>query len=69
MEDLKGELLETIPDMAKWLLGYLDHLKVNEFSVVGHSMGSLIALEAAALAEKRAVNPCYGGDCFSNGCF
>ena len=60
----KGKLLETIPDMAKWLLGYLDHLKVNEFSVVGHSMGSLIALETAALAEKRAVNLVMVGTAF-----
>ena len=60
----KGKLLETIPDMAKWLLGYLDYLKVNEFSVVGHSMGSLIALETAALAEKRAVNLVMVGTAF-----
>ena len=40
----KGKLLETIPEMAQWLIDYLDHLKVNEFSLVGHSMGSLIAL-------------------------
>ena len=32
----KGKLLETIPEMAKWLLDYLDHLKVNEFSVIGN---------------------------------
>ena len=50
----KGKLLETIPEMAKWLISYLDDLKINEFSVVGHSMGSLIALETAALANKRS---------------
>ena len=50
----KGKLLEKIPEMAKWLLDYLDHLKINEFSVVGHSMGSLIALETAALAKEKA---------------
>ena len=56
--------LETIPEMAKWLLDYLDHLKINEFSVVGHSMGSLIALEAAALAKERAVNLVMVGTAF-----
>ena len=60
----KGKLLETIPDMAKWLLNYLDHLNINEFSVVGHSMGSLIALETAALAQKRAVKLVMVGTAF-----
>ncbi len=36
----KGKLLRTIPAMAEWLINYLDDLKVKEFSVVGHSMGS-----------------------------
>ena len=43
----------SIEDMAKWVTCYLDELGVNEFSVVGHSMGSLIALETAALAGTR----------------
>ncbi|GIS75756.1 MAG: hypothetical protein CM1200mP12_14750 [Gammaproteobacteria bacterium] len=45
-------------------MAFLDHLKVNEFSVVGHSMGSLIALETASLAEKRAVNLVMVGTAF-----
>ena len=60
----KGKLLRTIPAMAEWLINYLDDLKVKEFSVVGHSMGSLIALEAAALAQKRADNLVLVGTAF-----
>ena len=60
----KGKPLETIPDMANWLIGYLDNLNVKEFSLVGHSMGSLIALEAAALAKNRAINLVMVGTAF-----
>ena len=60
----KGKLLQTIPAMAEWLIDYLDTLNINEFSVVGHSMGSLIALETAALAQKRVVNLVLVGTAF-----
>ena len=60
----KGKLLRTIPAMAEWLINYLDDLKVKEFSLVGHSMGSLIALETAALAQKRANNLVLVGTAF-----
>ena len=60
----KGKLLLTIPAMAEWLMNYLDYLKVKEFSVVGHSMGSLVALETAALAQRRADNLVLVGTAF-----
>ncbi|SVE41800.1 uncharacterized protein METZ01_LOCUS494654, partial [marine metagenome] len=60
----KGKLLLTIPAMAEWLMNYLDNLKVKEFSVVGHSMGSLVALETAALAQRRADNLVLVGTAF-----
>jgi pimeloyl-ACP methyl ester carboxylesterase len=39
--------------MANWVLRCLDTLGVNDFSVGGHSMGALVALEIAGLAGKR----------------
>ena len=60
----KGKLLRTIPAMAEWLINYLDKLNVKEFSVVGHSMGSLIALETAALAQSRTKNLVLVGTAF-----
>ena len=39
--------------MADWLIRLLDAAGVAEAGLVGHSMGSLVALEAAVLAPKR----------------
>lgn len=49
-----GPALESIEAMADWLLAVLDGAGVEQASLVGHSMGSLVALEAAARAPKRA---------------
>lgn len=48
-----GPVLATIPAMADWLLDLLDALGVDTASVVGHSMGTYIALEAASTAPER----------------
>jgi pimeloyl-ACP methyl ester carboxylesterase len=44
----EGPALAAIDDMADWLKQVLDEKKINSAAVVGHSMGSLIALEFAA---------------------
>ncbi|HEY2560831.1 MAG TPA: alpha/beta hydrolase [Caldimonas sp.] len=49
-----GPALESIEAMAAWLLAVLDAAGVTAASLVGHSMGSLVALEAAARAPARA---------------
>jgi pimeloyl-ACP methyl ester carboxylesterase len=52
-----GPLLADVPAYARWVLALLDAAGVRapaQASFVGHSMGSLIALEAAALAPERA---------------
>lgn len=43
-----GEALTSVEAMADWLLGLLSTLGVKEAGLAGHSMGSLIALQAAA---------------------
>jgi pimeloyl-ACP methyl ester carboxylesterase len=49
----EGPALPSIAAMAAWLIGLLDTAGIAEAALVGHSMGSLIALEAAAQAPKR----------------
>mgnify|MGYP001602176708 FL=1 len=49
-----GPALESIGALAHWLIALLDAAHVEQAALVGHSMGSLIALEAAALAPQRA---------------
>jgi pimeloyl-ACP methyl ester carboxylesterase len=48
-----GPARESIEAMADWLLAVLDAAGVAAASLVGHSMGSLVALEAAARAPAR----------------
>lgn len=43
-----GAALPTIADMADWTAALLDAAGVSKARLVGHSMGSLIALETAA---------------------
>ena len=43
-----GPALASVEAMADWLLGVLDAAGVARAAFVGHSMGSLVALEAAA---------------------
>ena len=49
-----GAPLASVEALADWLLALLDAAGVKKASLVGHSMGSLIALEAAARAPERA---------------
>ena len=44
----EGPALARVEDMADWVAGVLDAALVKLAAVVGHSMGSLIALECAA---------------------
>lgn len=51
----KGAALTTVEAMATWLLALLDAAGVASATLIGHSMGSLIALEAAAQAPGRVT--------------
>jgi pimeloyl-ACP methyl ester carboxylesterase len=48
-----GPLKADVRGYAQWLWALLDALGVQRAALVGHSMGSLIALEAAGLSPER----------------
>jgi len=48
-----GSALPTVEALADWLLALLDAAGAQQAMLVGHSMGSLIALEACARAPQR----------------
>ncbi len=43
-----GPPLESIPEMADWAVDVIDALDLGPAHIVGHSMGTFIAMEAAA---------------------
>lgn len=51
-----GPALDSIEALADWLVALLDTAGVAGAALVGHSMGSLIALEAAARLGERATH-------------
>jgi 2-hydroxy-6-oxonona-2,4-dienedioate hydrolase len=44
---------DTIEAFAEYMLDYLDRTKVQQFDLVGHSMGGMVAQEMALLAPER----------------
>jgi pimeloyl-ACP methyl ester carboxylesterase len=49
----EGPPLGTVTEMADWVLRLLDAAQVRKAGMVGHSMGSLVALECAARHPER----------------
>lgn len=49
-----GRALTSIEKQADWLWALLDALKIKKASLIGHSQGALVALEAAARRPDRA---------------
>jgi pimeloyl-ACP methyl ester carboxylesterase len=50
-----GPPLDSVEALADWTLALMTAAGVHEATLVGHSMGTLIALEAAARAPARAT--------------
>ena len=48
-----GAALTTIEAMGAWLLALLDTIGIKQASLIGHSMGSLVAMEAARCNPQR----------------
>ncbi len=49
----EGPALSTVEAMADWTLALMDAAGVDKATLAGHSMGSLVALEAAGRAPHR----------------
>lgn len=59
-----GEPPRTVEEAADWVIALLDALRVDHAALVGHSFGSLIALEAAARAPRRVDHLVLVGTAF-----
>ncbi len=59
----EGPALTSVEAMADWLLALLDAASVQRAVLGGHSMGSLVALQAAAQAPERAAGLLMFGTC------
>jgi pimeloyl-ACP methyl ester carboxylesterase len=51
----EGPALGSVEALGEWVIAALDAAGVNEAAIVGHSMGSLIALECAAQHSSRVA--------------
>lgn len=60
----QGEPLRSVEEMADWILALLDAAQVREAALVGHSMGSLIAIETAGRAPARITKVVMVGSAF-----
>ena len=49
----KGAALATVEELANWVIALLDAAGVDKAVLIGHSLGSLIALEASQRAPQR----------------
>lgn len=59
-----GDALDTIEALADWALRLLDAAAIPHCALVGHSMGSLIALHLAATAPQRVTRLALVGSVF-----
>ena len=50
-----GPLLDSVPAMADWIVRLLDAAGAAQAALVGHSMGALIALDAAGRHPERVT--------------
>lgn len=60
----KGAALASVEAMADWVLALLDVAGVDKAMLIGHSMGSLIALEASLKAPQRVSKLALLGSAF-----
>jgi pimeloyl-ACP methyl ester carboxylesterase len=49
----EGEMPASVPELGQWLIRFLDAAGLEKAALVGHSLGSLVTLEAASRAPDR----------------
>ena len=54
----EGDPLASIPEMAEWVLAFMDAAKIETATIVGHSMGALVAIEFAGKHPKKLNKLC-----------
>ena len=59
----QGPALASVQEMADWVLALMDAAHVPRAALAGHSLGSLVALEAAARAPDRVTHLAMLGSC------
>jgi len=59
-----GPALARIEEMADWIVALLDATRVNAATLIGHSMGSLAALDCAARYPERVTRLALLGTAF-----
>ena len=62
-ESYKAQSLDSIHEMAKFIIGIIDEKKIDKFNLLGHSMGGMIVQEIAKLEGDR-INKLI---CFATG--
>ena len=62
-ESHEAQSLDSINDMAKFVINIIDEKKIDKFNLLGHSMGGMIVQEIAKLAGNR-INKLI---CFATG--
>lgn len=60
----EGPALESVEAISAWLLALLDAAGIGQAALVGHSMGSLIALETAGASPDRVSHLALVGSAF-----
>ncbi len=53
-----GSPLTSVEDQAEWIVELLETLSVNQYSLVGHSQGALVSLEATILEPEKVQAIC-----------
>ena len=57
----EGQALSSVAEMADWIIRFMDAANVQTASLIGHSMGALVALECAARNPDRLDKLCLMG--------
>lgn len=59
-----GAPLDSVEKLADWIIGVLDAAGVSKAALIGHSMGSLVAIECAARYPDRIAKVALVGTAF-----